>query len=170
MKFLKYLLFAILALVIVFFVAGLLRPSITYYSEIEVDHPPAKCWEVMSDTTKLADWLTGYQRSELLSGTANTPGAVSNIYFNNNGQEMVIKETMKEIRPNELMAMDFETDFMNMEYKFMFEDMGGKTKISSETISRGNGVFARSMVAFLKGTMQGQEDENMAKLKAVIER
>jgi len=39
-----------------------------------------------------------------------------------------------------------ETDFMNMEYSVKMTAIGEKTKISSSTTVKGNGIFAKSLM------------------------
>ena len=56
-----------------------------------------------------------------------------------------------------------------MNYQVDFSTKDGKTHIKSSTVTKGNGLFMRSMLSFMHGGMQSQEDENMANLKKLIE-
>lgn len=169
MKYLKYLLGLVLVLVLVFFGGGLLRPSVSYESEITVNKPIHEAWAVMSDDSKMAGWIKGFKKSELVSGTANTVGAVSNIYTEDDGQEMVIQETITAIQPSERIAMKFTMDFMDMDYEMSLKENNGNTTITSTSTTVGNGLFAKSLISFMKSGMKAQEDENMANLKKAIE-
>ncbi len=170
MKFLKILVGVLVLLLLFFVIKGLITPSLAYESEINVSKSIKESWAVMQDESNLSQWLEGYQKSELVSGTAGTVGAVSKIYFDQGGQETIITETIIEIQPNEKITMNFSMDFMDMDYEVVFsENNGGGTNIKSKTITKGNGWFARSMVSFMKGAMVQQEDGNMDKLKKVIE-
>lgn len=169
MKILKYLVILIVVLVLIFIGKGLLTPFIEYECKIQVNKSAKEAWAVMSDEENLPKWLKGYQKSELISGTENTVGAVSKIYFLDQGQEMVIQETITNIKPNELITMDFDMDFMKMKYEMRFDEADGKTTISSKTKTFGNGIIAKSLVSFMKSTMQSQEEENMNNLQKLIE-
>lgn len=169
MKYLKYLLGLILLVVIIFFGKGLLTPSISYESEIVVNKSAAESWAVMSDESKLSQWIKEVKKIELVSGTPNTVGAVSNIHVVDGEQEMVMKETITQITPNELMAMTFTMDFMDMEYEMHMKEEGGKTTITSKSTTTGNGIFAKSMLSFMGGSMKTQEDNNLSNLKKLIE-
>jgi len=169
MKYLKYILGIILILVIGFFAIGLVKPQIKYDCEVIVDKSLEEAWAVGQDEEKMADWLIGYQKMESISGTPGTVGAVSDIYFNADGQEMVIRETIQEIKPYESITMDFDSDFMNMKYSMHMMEVDGKTKISSTTIAVGNGMFSKSMVAIMSSSFKVQEDINLAALKKTIE-
>lgn len=169
MKILKYLLGLIVLLALIFFGRGLMTPSVSYESTIEVNKSAKESWAVMSDEVNLPKWIEGFKRAELVSGQANTVGAVSNIYVDQNGQEMVMKETVKAVKDHELLAMTFSMDFMDMDYEMIFDESNGKTKITSKSTTKGNGLFAKSMISFMKGSMKGQEDKNMMSLKKLVD-
>ncbi len=169
MKYLKYFLGLILILMLIFFGLGLLTPSIYYESEVVVNKSAKEAWAVMNDEKNLPNWIKGFKRTELISGTANTVGSVSNVYVEENGQEMIMKETIKDVVPNELLSMVFTMDIMNMDYDMVFAQEGEQTTITSKSTTKGNGLFAKSIVYFMAGTMKAQEDENLNNLKKIIE-
>ena len=124
----------------------------------------------MNDESKISQWLKGITKTEHVSGEKGTVGAVTKYTFVEDGHESVVLETIKSIRPQEHIAMDFVMeDVMDMDYKMDFVEKEGKTHIKSSTTVEGSGMFMRSMVSFMKGSMQAQEDENMNNLKKIIE-
>ena len=169
MKFFKYLLLLLLLLVLLFFVKGLLTPTIEYSCQVNVNKSAKEAWAVMSDESNLPKWIKGFKRTELISGTANTKGAISNVYVEENGQEMMMQETINEIRPYEKLHMTFAMDFMDMDYIISFNEVDGKTDISSKSVTSGNGMIAKSIVSFMPKAMKEQEQENLNSLKKLIE-
>jgi len=170
MKYLKYFLVLVGLLLLIFFGKGLLTPNISYISEISVDKPIKEAWAVMSDESKTDQWLKGITAMEHVSGTKNSVGAVTKYTFTENGQESFIEETITSITPNEHIAMDFlMEDVMEMDYKVEFSEKDGKTHIQSSTTTTGIGIIMKSIVSFMTGSMQSQEDENMNNLKVLIE-
>ncbi|MEQ9062807.1 MAG: SRPBCC family protein [Vicingaceae bacterium] len=170
MKYLKIFLAVIAVLAIIFFGNGLITPSINYENQVVVNKPAAEVWSVMSDPSNMSEWLPGFLRMEHVSGNPGEVGAVSNIYFDENGEEMVLQETILENVPNERMAMNFTADFMNMNYEMTLDEANGQTTITSISTTEGNGLFAKSILSFMGGTMHTQEEENLTRLKALIER
>lgn len=75
MKILKLFLFLILALVLVFFLFGLLKPTVNYGHEITVNKSLEEAWAVQQDETKLGQWLEGFQSIELISGEKGKVGS-----------------------------------------------------------------------------------------------
>lgn len=169
MKFLKYTVIVIVVLIAGFFLLGIVKSEIAYDCEITANKPLAESWAVGQDKEKIKDWLEDFQKMEVISGTPGTVGAVTDIYFNTDGEEMTIRETITEIVPNKSINMLFEMDFMNMDYTMTMENMDGKTKISSSTVVNGNGMFAKSFIALMGGSFSSQEDKSLNNLKQVIE-
>ena len=169
MKFLKYLLGALAVLIIAFLVLGLIKPSISYERDITVEKPLEESWAVIQDEEKLPEWLSGFQRIEHVSGTPGTVGAVANVYFDDNGQTMSIKETITALVPNESISMTYASDFMDMEYTMTMTAVEGQTTISTFTIAKGNGMFSRSIMALLAGSIEQQEETHLSSLKRTIE-
>ncbi len=170
MKYLKYIIGFFAILVIGFFILGLIKPELSYECEIMVDKPLAESWAVSQDEEKLSDWLSGFQKVEHVSGTPGTVGAVSDVHFMTDGQEMTIRETITGIVPNQSISMSFTSDFMNMDYKLAMTPVDGKTKISSSTTTKGNGMVSKSMMALMGSSIKAQEDTNLSNLKSTIEK
>lgn len=169
MKILKYILGIAAILVLVFILLGVFKPEVVYDAQIRVDKPVAESWAVIQDEEKLQDWLPGFQKIEHISGTPGTVGAVSDVYFDTDGQEMTIRETITGLVPNESISMSYTSDFMTMDYDMTMTSENGKTQIQSSTLVRGNGMFSRSMVALMAGSFSSQEETNLKNLKKVIE-
>jgi len=169
MKYLKYILGLIAILVIGFFLMGIIKPKLAYDCEIIVEKPAAESWAVVQDEEKMSEWLPGFIKIENLSGTPGTVGAVSLVYFDNDGQQMSIRETITDIVPDKSISMTFEDDFMNMDYKMHLTSIDGKTKINSSTTAVGNGTISKSIMALMGGSIKAQEEANLVNLKKAIE-
>ena len=169
MKILKYTVAIIAILVIVFLLIGQIKSDISYECEVVVEKPIAESWEVIQDEEKLSEWLPGLQKIEHISGTPGTKGAVSDVHFDVDGEQMVIRETITDIVPNESISMTYQSDFMDMDYKLAVASMDGKTKISTSSVTWGNGIFSKSIMAFMGGSFKTQEETNLSNLKKTIE-
>jgi len=169
MKYLKYILGIITILILGFVLLGFIKPNISYDAEIMVDKPVVESWAVVQDEEKAGEWISGFRRIEPVSGTPGTVGAVSDVYFDESGQEMSIRETITSIVPNESISMTYESDFMDMDYKMTMTSVDGKTKINSSTTAEGNGLISKSFMALMGGSIKGQEETNLINLKETIE-
>ena len=169
MKYLKYILGIIAVLLLVFLALGLIKPELNYDCEITVDKPVAESWAVIQDEDKLPEWLEGLQKIEHINGTPGTVGAISDVYFISDGQEMVIRETITDLQANESISMSYASDFMNMDYTLAMTSVDGKTRINTSTTAKGNGMFSKSIMVLFGGSVKTQEETNLSNLKKVIE-
>jgi len=55
-----------------------------------------------------------------------------------------------------------------MDYEMLLSESAGKTTIKSKSTTRGNGLFAKSLISFMPSSMKAQEDKNMNTLKKLI--
>ena len=170
MKYLKYILGIVILLILGFFVLGLIKSDISYESEILVEKSLAESWAVSQDEKKMADWLEGFQKVEQVSGVPGAVGSVSDVHFISEGSEMVIRETIMEIVPNESVKMSFTSDFMDMVYTLKMNSENGKTKIKTNTTVEGNGMVSKSFIALMGSSFKTQEDTNLNNLKKTIEK
>lgn len=169
MKYLKYLFGIILLIILIFLAMGFIKPTVEYDCEIRIDKPGMEVWAVMSDESKLSEWIQGYKRSTLLSGTANTVGAVTEVIIEENGTEMPMQETITALVPYERMAMNFTMDFMDMDYDMRLESKGDYTIVKTKSKTVGNSVIARSIISFMPSSMEAQELKNLGNLKRLAE-
>lgn len=169
MKYLKYIIGVLVILAVVFLLIGMVKPEVSYDCEIVVDKPLSESWQVTQDEEKMPDWLPGFQKIEHVSGIPGEIGAVSIVYFVENGEEMQIEETITDIVPNESISMTYGSDFMDMNYYMKLTEDGARTKITSSTTARGNGLFSKSIMALMGGSIKAQEEANLINLKRVIE-
>ncbi len=169
MKVLKYILGILAVLALIFFGRGLLTPEVSYKGEVIVNKSVEESWAVMSDSSRISEWMKEIQRMEPVSGTPNTVGAVSNVYVEQNGEVIVMEETINAIKANDCISMSFTMDFMNMDYEMRMKEKDGKTHITTKSKTKGNSLFAKSILSFMTGSMEKQEAKNLNQLKTVIE-
>ena len=173
MKILKYLLFALAALFILFFAFGLLNPSVSYGHEITADKSVEEAWAVSQDESKYTEWLAGFQSIELLSGEKGAEGSTYKVVVDpGEGQpEFVMTETVTSIKEFDHVTMHFDSEMMDFEQTMTFKENDGKTTIATDSKVIGKGLMSRSMFAIMEilgGAFTAQEAENIEALKKLI--
>lgn len=169
MEYLYYALGIIAILIIFFILIGLIKPSTSYNCEIMIDKPVQESGYVAQDEERMSEWLDGFIKIEHVSGIPKTVGNVSNVHFTHKGKEMVVKRTITAIKLFESMKSLSETEFMNMEYNVNMTAIGEKTKITSSTTVKGNGIINKSLIVLMGSSLKKQEKTNLANLKNTIE-
>ncbi|MBT8233782.1 MAG: hypothetical protein HKO66_13070 [Saprospiraceae bacterium] len=173
MKFLKYLLYVILALILIFLALGIFKSSISYGHEIKVDKPLKEAWAVSQDASKYDKWLKGFKSIELISGEQNEVGSKYKVIVNpGEGQpDFEMTETIISLEEFDHVTLDFDSDMMDFVQTINFSEEDGKTVISSDSKVIGKGIITRSMLAsmeMLMGAFTAQEAENFEALKVLI--
>jgi hypothetical protein len=171
MKILKYVLFAILALVVLFFALGLFKSTVSYGHEITVDKPVQEAWAVTQDESKYGQWLEGFKSMELIEGEPGKVGSKYKVIVQPEGQpdfEMI--ETVVSMAEYEHVEMHFASEAMDFEQTISFAESDNGTTITSDSKVMGKGIMTRSMFALMGmfGAFQAQEEKNFEALKALI--
>jgi len=173
MRILKFILFLFLALIILFFAVGLLKPTIKYGHQITVDKSASEAWAVQQDESKLNQWLEGFKSIDLISGEHGTVGSKYKVVVNpGDGQpdfEMI--ETVVSFKENEHIELTFDSDMMRFDQTTTFSESNGKTLIKTDSKVKGKGIMMRSMFGLMdlfSGSFQKQEVKNIEALKKVI--
>ena len=173
MKFLKYLLYIIIGLIVLFFAVGLLKSSVSYGHEITVDKSLKEAWAVSQDASKYDQWLAGFKSIELISGNYNEVGSKYKVVVNpGEGQEdFEMIETMVSIKDYEHVELSFDSEMMDFEQRILFSEYDGKVNVKTESKVLGKSMMTRSMFAIMEtliGAFSSQEIKNIEALKKVI--
>lgn len=169
MKYLKIAAIILSLLVGVFLLIGVITPTIEYDCQIAVDKPVQESWDVIQDPNKMSEWMTGFKSFEHVSGEPGQVGSVSNVTFDTNGSEVVIKETITQIIPNHSIAMTFENEMMEMDYVLEIKGDGDHSEIRTRTLVEGDGIITKSFIALSPSSFKSQEETNLSMLKETIE-
>lgn len=169
-KILLYLLVFIVVFAAIFFLIGVLNPSYSYQTKVEVAKPREQAWKLFMDESKTGEWLEGFKSFETVSGAPGKEGSVFRMTIVKDGQEFVMTETMTAIRAPEHYAFTLENDVLTNLVDIRFAESGGKTTITSDEKVTGKNIFWRSLFYWFRSTFQNGSQENLNNLKRYIER
>ena len=174
MKILKYVLFIIVGLAIIFFAFGLLKTEVNYGSEITANKSVEEAWAVANDDSKSTLWLDGLKSFDLISGEKGKVGSKYKVIVNpGEGQEdFEMTETIISVKENDHIEMHFDSEMMDFEQIMKFKEENGKTTITTESKVMAKGIMSRAFFAIMEmlgGTFTAQEMKNMNALKKLID-
>lgn len=174
MKILKYILFALISLVLLFLAVGWIHPSVHYGHEITVDKSVQEAWAVTQDESKYDQWLAGFISMELLSGEKGAVGSTYKVVVNpgEGNPDFEMTETLVDIQEFDHFDLSFDSDMMEFKQRTSFAETDGKTTIKTESEVIGKSMMTRSMFALMEifgGGFTKQEVENIENLKTLIE-
>ncbi len=173
MKILKYILYIVVGLAIIFFAFGLIKSSVSYGHEITVDKPIKEAWAVVQDESKYDQWLEGFKSIELISGEKGKVGSKYNVVVNpGDGQpDFKMVQTVVSLKEFDHASLDFESEMMDFEQTITFKEKDGKTTVKTDSKVLGKNIMMRSMFAIMEtlgGAFTKQETKNMEALKKLI--
>lgn len=174
MKMLKYILFFIIGLIIIFLALGLFKPTVNYGHEITVNKPLQEAWYVSQDVTKYKQWLEGFKSMELISGEEAKVGSKYKVIVQpgEDQSEFEMTETIVSIKEFDHVTLHFDSKPMNFEQTISFNTSNGVTTIKSDSKVIGKNIISRAMFAameMLGGAFTSQETKNFEALKKLIE-
>lgn len=174
MKYLKYTLYSILTLIVVFFAIGFLSPSVYYGHEIIVNKSIQEAWNVQQDEHKYDQWLEGFKSIDLMSGEHGEVGSQYKVVVKPDKKQpdFVMLETVVSKKDFDHISLNFDSDMMLFEQTTSFSEKEGKTSVRTTSKVSGKGMVMRSMFAVMElvgGSFQAQEVKNIEALKKVIE-
>ncbi len=174
MKIIKYILFAIIGLILLFFAAGFIKPSVDYGAEITVDKPMKEAWAVAQDESKFALWLDGFKSMELIEGESGAIGSKYKVIVNPGEGETDFEmiETIVSKKEFEHIELHFDSDMMDFDQRVTHAEKDGKTTIRTESTVSAKNMMLRSMFALREmfgGAFEKQETKHLNALKKVIE-
>ncbi len=119
MKALKYFSYLILGLFVVFVLIGQLFGKLLYTNKITINKPVEKSWSVLTDRSKMGNWVKNFKSIELLNGDQSTKYKLIVV---NGGEEYEIIETLIESVTNEIYTIKWENDVLVNKaiYQFFF--------------------------------------------------
>ena len=174
MKFLKIVVYAIIALIVLFFLMGILKPTVQYGHEITVDKSAKEAWAVHQDESQYGEWLEGFKSIDLVEGNMGEIGSKYKVVVNpGEGQpdfEMI--ETIVSKKDFDHITLNFDSDGMIFDQTTSFSEKDGKTTIKTDSKVQGKGMMMKSMFAMMEifgGAFHAQEVKNIERLKQVIQ-
>lgn len=174
MKILKYLLFVIVGLIVLFFAIGLLKTSVNYGHEITTTKSVQEAWAVTQDASKYAQWLEGFKSIELISGEQNEIGSKYKVVVQpGEGQpEFEMTQTLVAFKEFEHATLHFDSEMMDFEQTISFAEAEGGSTVTSDSKVMGKSLPMRSMFAIMEmlgGAFTTQEAKNFENLKVLID-
>lgn len=169
-KILLGLLGLVVLLVAVFFAFGILNPSLSTETRVEIDKPRDVVWKYFTDESKMKEWMPNLKSIEPISGKPLTAGSKFRIVFEEDGTEIVMIETMKEVIKEEVFAFVLENEMINADVRIEFLDKGEKTELVEKNTFIGGNLFWRSLFAITKSNFEQNSAEIYNRLKTNIEK
>lgn len=159
----------ILIILILFFSIGLIKPLVSYENEVFIERPVDKSFMVFTDVNKMGEWITGFKKMEMIKGMPTLPGSLIRMTMEINGKEIMVTEEVVEFKWNKIFSFRLYHKSMTIDCEYTFVSSEMNSEIHSNMTVKGKNLFWRSVNLFMKGKMKKQNQDDLDKLKALIE-
>ena len=168
-KLIKWLSILVILLFAVFLAVGFITPEFSYESNITVNTPVEKAFNVFMDETKMQEWMPSFLTIENIGGKAREIGSKWKLTFNENGDTLEVFEEVTAYEPNERFAFNLGTHPFIGHVDIHFVSVDSTTEIKAITTVNGKNIAWKSLLALWKSAMKRRAQEQYDNLKRVIE-
>lgn len=170
MKILKFVLIFLGFLILGVIVALLLSPKeVNYENSVEVSVSPKIAWKAFTNEEAMKLWIPNLKSIEHKSGDPMTLGAVSELTFEENGQELTLLETVTGVEPGKSYAFQLVADkLMEINTDVRLEAVESGTRIQSSSKVTPLTWILRLTLFGADETMRDRSQEGYDKLADII--
>ncbi|HZF16620.1 MAG TPA: SRPBCC family protein [Steroidobacteraceae bacterium] len=152
-----------------FLMLGFIKPEVAVRNSTVVQRSPEVVWKVFTDGARATRWMPGLKSIETISGAPLQVGSRHKLVFGEGGGNVEMEEVVTAVEPNKLFAFDANLKDATGSTIVRLTPSDGGTELSFESVYRGRSVWGRSMMALMQSVISKNEDENLQKLKVLIE-
>lgn len=138
-------------------------------STLTINRPIADVWNFLQDENNMKKWLSGFKRFERTAGQAGEVGACGKQYYEENDREIVIEEELTHFDPPYRWAGKLTNPHLDSTISYELTEYGDETELKVTNDITFKGLGMKMLQPFLKGSIQKKEDEDLARLKQVLE-
>ncbi len=169
MRIIRYFIYLIAILVILFFALGVINPQVKYSHDVTIERPIELTWEVFMNEELMYQWIPNLKSIELIAGKKNGLGSKYRMIVEDDGKEYEIIETITEIDKHYKISILLENDVLTNEVETIFTHLNGRTKLNTSVEIEGKDLLMKSSLFLMKGHFMEQSDDSYQKLKALVE-
>lgn len=137
---------------------------------VEIERPIAEVFELTNGN--VAEWSITCVEDELLEEKPGMVGSTFRLVTEDRGRRMELRGVVMEYEAPTLNAITMEGDAFKIDARYLFEDLGGRTRVTQQTAVEGKG-FTKVMLFLLGWAMRGSackaQQKELASLKRYCE-
>ncbi len=143
-----------------------------FKSSIDIAKPIALVTKIFANPENLKEFQEGFQKKELISGTAGQNGAVSKMYYAYGKRTMELVETITANNLPDSFEAHYHHKHMDNTYKCTFTPVDeNTTRYETETVyTRIDWIMPRLMFIFFKSMYRKQGEKWMNNFKVFVEK
>lgn len=169
-SFFRYFLIVVGFFLLLFLLAGIVKPTIEYDNGIVVSASPEISFSTFKDTSLMKLWITGLTRFEYMEGTMDEPGSKWKLHLNQDGNLYEMTETLTIYEENKRFAFLLNNEVLVSEVDIRFTPSKQGTIISVHNKVTGNNLFFRSLFVLTGSYFRTESQKMYENLKLIIDK
>lgn len=169
MKKIKIILGIISAVVVVFFLTGLIVKETNYNAQVSINMPVSKVFKTFNNLENIKNWIPEIKSFEVLNNNPGKIGSIYKIVLDNQGQEITMTEKVVAYVKNEKVTLFFDAEGMFKKDDYIFTEKDGVTTITLNASCQSESFLMACVFPYFKGTFQEQDQSYLNNFKAFVE-
>lgn len=148
---------------------GVLNKSINFRHEISIQEEVNKVFTSVILPGQIKVWLDDFEKAELIGNLLDEPGNQFLVTYNLVGQRTNFVTDIVVFENDEELSFIAYPPQMTISVHMKFKEVEGGTYLAVETSIRGNSLFWKSSLVFMKPFINNGFQKNLLNLKKVLE-
>ena len=137
--------------------------------EIVIDASRDTVWAAFDNPDNMTRWQQNLVSLTNISGDPGQPGAVSELVYDENGEKVVLKQTITERRNPDLLAGTYETTIAKTLIVNHFEAVDNSSTRWTSWCNFNLQGFMKFMQLFASGSIRKRTEADMERFKLMVE-
>ncbi|MDE0534898.1 MULTISPECIES: SRPBCC family protein [unclassified Tenacibaculum] len=169
MKKIKIILGIITALILAFFLTGLVVQEVVYTNEITVNKPVKEVFADFQNVELMKQWMPEVKSIDVLEEKPNKVGSTYKVVVENQGKLVTMTEEVLAFEENERLTFHFDAENMLKTDDYAFTSEGNTTKIVQTTTCTSESYVMSCLFPYFKGALKKMSQQYLDEFKKVSE-
>ena len=169
MKKIKIILGIITALILAFFLTGLVVQEVVYTNEVTVNKPVKEVFADFQNVELMKQWMPEVKSIETLEEKPNKVGSTYKVVVENQGKLVTMTEEVLAFEENEKLTFHFDAENMLKTDDYVFTSEGNTTKIVQTTTCTSESYVMSCLFPYFKGALKKMSQQYLDEFKKASE-
>ncbi|RKF03133.1 polyketide cyclase/dehydrase/lipid transport protein [Tenacibaculum lutimaris] len=169
MKKIKIILGIITALILAFFLTGLVVQEVVYTNEVTVNKPVKEVFSDFQNVELMKQWMPEVKSIETLEEKPNKVGSTYKVVVENQGKLVTMTEEVLAFKENEKLTFHFDAENMLKTDDYVFTSEGNTTKIVQTTTCTSESYVMSCLFPYFKGALKKMSQQYLDEFKKASE-
>ena len=165
----KIIWLALLLAMLIFILPGLLKKDVTFHTDTKIRKPLTSVFVTMGDPSRLANWMSGFEKIKLLQGMPFCEGSKYRLTLNLDNKRFTVVEEIVKITWKQHLVVNMKTDKADMLMDLYFFQMDDFTVIKGTYTVKGNSFGMRLLLPWIKPVIRRRIAGELEEFRKMME-